>query len=187
MADTKYRSIDVDFDIFQLIMLEKRGFDESDNEALRRLLDLADPSEKAKSIPVSLITPPKPNKPDISRMKSPQSGRKRIIGFVFKGREFDTRTSGGTLVQILTIFGCEDPEFMERFAARTVGKTRNLVAKNRTDLYKKPHLLEYSTQLENGWWLGTNLSTKQIREYIEIACNVAGAGFGSRLKLRYQT
>ncbi len=40
MNETKYRSIDVDFDVFQLIVLEKQCFDESDNEALRRLLGL---------------------------------------------------------------------------------------------------------------------------------------------------
>ncbi len=150
------------------------------------LQNLPTPSSKEKSIAGSLVTPSKPNKPNKSRLKSVQFKKGRIVGFVFGGKEFDTRTSKGTLVQILTMFGHQDPGFMERFAAKTVGKTRSLVAKNRTDLYKKPHLLEYSAQLENGWWLGTNLSTSQIRKYIEIACDVAGVGFGSQLNLRYQ-
>ncbi len=121
-------------------------------------------------------------------MKSVHPKKGRIVGFVFRGKEFDTRTSKGTLVQILTMLGHEDPEFMERFAARTVGKTRNLVAKNRTDLYKKsPHLdEEHSVRLENGWWVGTNLSTSQILKYIEIACDVIGVRFGSQLKLKEQ-
>ena len=45
MSETKYRSIDIDFDVYKLIMVEKRGFDEADNDALRRLLNLPDPTE----------------------------------------------------------------------------------------------------------------------------------------------
>ena len=40
MSKTKYQSIAVDFDVFQLIVLEKQNFDEADNNALRRLLGL---------------------------------------------------------------------------------------------------------------------------------------------------
>ncbi len=42
MSETGYRSIDIDFEVYQLIVLEKRGFDEVDNDALRRLLGLED-------------------------------------------------------------------------------------------------------------------------------------------------
>ncbi|MCY4312480.1 MAG: hypothetical protein OXD44_02085 [Gammaproteobacteria bacterium] len=40
MSKTGLRPIDIDFDVYQLIVLEKRGFDEPDNDALRRLLGL---------------------------------------------------------------------------------------------------------------------------------------------------
>ena len=144
-------------------------------EFLRKLPTLL---SKEKPIPRPPVTPPKPN--------TPQPERNRIVGFVFRGEEIDTRTSIRTLVEILTIFEREDPEFMERFAAKTATRARNLVAKNRAVLYKKSDLVKYSVQLENGWWLGTNLSTIQIRKYIETACDVAGVGFGSQLKLRDQ-
>ena len=42
MSETRYQSIDIDFEVYQLIVLEKRGFDEPENEVLRRLLGLAD-------------------------------------------------------------------------------------------------------------------------------------------------
>ena len=53
MSENKYRSIDVDFDVFQLIVLEKRGFDESDNVALKRLIGLC-------NSPLDQIQPPEP-------------------------------------------------------------------------------------------------------------------------------
>ena len=37
------RVVEIDFEIHQMIELEKRGFDESDNDALRRLLRLPEP------------------------------------------------------------------------------------------------------------------------------------------------
>ncbi len=40
MTETGLRPIDIDFDVYQLIVLEKQGFDEPDNDALRRLLGL---------------------------------------------------------------------------------------------------------------------------------------------------
>ena len=42
MSETNYRSIDIDFHVYQLIVLEKRGFDEAENDVLRRLLGLSD-------------------------------------------------------------------------------------------------------------------------------------------------
>ena len=46
------RVVEIDFEIHQMIELEKRGFDESDNDALRRLLRLPEPqptSENSRS------------------------------------------------------------------------------------------------------------------------------------------
>ena len=42
---------------------------------------------------------------------------------------------------------------------------------------------EHSLDLENGWWLGTNLSTPQVRKNIELTCQTAGVQFGSQLTL----
>ena len=51
MSETKFRSIDIDFDVFQLIVLENRGFEESDSDALRRLLSLSDSREESTTLP----------------------------------------------------------------------------------------------------------------------------------------
>ena len=40
MHQHNYQSVEVDFDVFQLIVLQKSSFEESDNDALRRLLGL---------------------------------------------------------------------------------------------------------------------------------------------------
>lgn len=62
MSETRYRPIDIDFEVYQLIVIEKRGFDESDNEALRRLLGLVpdgkESQEKRPELPRSCGSQP---------------------------------------------------------------------------------------------------------------------------------
>ena len=54
---------------------------------------------------------------------------------------------------------------------------------HRGDLYDKSHLEQYSVDLGNGWWMGTNLSSNDIRKHIVTACRVSGIRFGSQLTL----
>ena len=110
--------------------------------------------------------------------------RKKIIGFILDGREVKTGIGNKTLAEVLKELQRRDPDFMMRFAPKTVGRTRRLVAENPDDLYKKAHLKDdHSLDLGNGWWLGINLSSSLIRKYIKIACEVAGVNFGRQLIL----
>ena len=71
MSETKYRPIDIDFEVYQLIVLEKRGFDESDNEALRRLLGLF---PCGKGFPGRLPKPAHPSGSPPTETKEPVTG-----------------------------------------------------------------------------------------------------------------
>ena len=108
----------------------------------------------------------------------------KIVGYELDGRLVETGAGNRTLAALLTEFDRRDPDFMDRFAAKTSTAKRHLVDRNRDDLYiSSPKLKEYSLELGNGWWLGTNLGMSKIREYIETACNVIGVRLGSNLKL----
>ena len=48
------------------------------------------------------------------------------------------------------------------------------MAKSREDLYDVVHMWEYAIELGNDWWLGTNLSTDNIKKHIGTACDVMG-------------
>ena len=138
----------------------------------------------------SLPTPPirkPPLQTPISR--SPRSApslseRSKIVGLEYLGKHVETRTNIAALIEALTIFGREDPQFMEHFAARTVTRNRQLIARDRAHLYEQSHLIDkHSKKLWGNWWLGTNLSKRQIRGHIQTACDVAGINFGTQLKL----
>ncbi len=98
----------------------------------------------------------------------------RITGYILAGQTVRTRSGNHTLSEILKVFQRQDPTFMDKFATRTEGRTRRLVARSREGLYDKSHLIEYSIDLQNGWWLGTNISTPQVKRYIDIACDISG-------------
>ena len=116
--------------------------------------------------------------------RSQQGSSAKIVGFVLGEARIEVGSAIGTLASLLAKFADGDPQFMERFAKRTVSKTRRLVARNRSELYEKSHLIDrHSKKLENGWWIGTNLSKRQVRRHIETACGEAGVRFGSQLKL----
>lgn len=123
--------------------------------------------------------------PATPRPGFPPRARTKIVGFVLGEERVETGTAIRTLIKLLPRLGRDDPDFMDRFASKTAGRRRSLVARDRAALYRMSHHLvdTSSTDLGNGWWLGTNLSTGRIRKHIETACDVAGIKFGSQLKL----
>ena len=113
----------------------------------------------------------------------PETSSSKVVGFVLDGKRVETGIGNRVLAELLKEFQRRDSEFMERFSARTTGRTRRLVAETRDALYDQVHLRGYSLDLENGWWLGTNIGTVVIRNHIATACEVAGVRFGSQLTL----
>ena len=107
----------------------------------------------------------------------PSNNKTKIVGFVFKKQSYRLGAANRTLAGILKEFQRNDPEFITRFAPRVRGRIRPLVDKT-----PDVHLAGFSFELENGWWMMSNLSTKNVREKTAIACEVAGVKFGSELK-----
>ena len=113
---------------------------------------------------------------------SPRQANGRIIGYVLDGNPVKTGAGNRTLLAILKEFDRRDPSFMGRFAEATRTTKRNVVDRNRDNLYiGSPHLKEDSQELGNGWWLGTNLSKSDVVRYVETACNIVGVRAGSQL------
>ncbi len=148
-------------------------------EFLKGLLSDAPPPRTPDDAP----TTPRPPSPGGTRPPEP-GNRSRIVGFILDNGAVETGAAIRTLVEVLKAFDRRDPGFMERFADQTAGRKRRLVARNRDDLYDRSDLVrDHSTDLENGWWLGNNISSQQVRNKVEIACQTAGVNFGSQLTL----
>ena len=90
------------------------------------------------------------------------------------------------LTSVIEVLAERDPTFLGRFTALPRhGRTRRYVAQNRNDLYPgRPDLIEeHSHQLRSGFWIGTNISRKQIERILAVACDVAGLRYGADLKI----
>lgn len=116
--------------------------------------------------------------------------RPRIVGFILNDKRFgedDCGSGRATLISLIKELDKDSPpDFMESLADNTKGKNgRRLVAQAPHDLYskRKRYPKKESIDLGNGWWLATKHDTDDIRKYIDMACKVAGIGFGSQLKL----
>ena len=115
-----------------------------------------------------------------------QSGggqRTKITGYILDGQSNEIGAGNRTLAEILKQFHQRDSGFMQKYAHVTMGRSRRLVAQNRDDLNNNRDMLEHSMDLENGWWMTTNLSNVNVKNYARKACEVAGVGFGTELTL----
>lgn len=75
-----------------------------------------------------------------------------------------------------------DPNFLERLSRdpRCIGRSRRTLARRREDLYpRRPDLqAAQSVEIADGWFLGTNTSTRQKVAILRAAADVAGLKFG---------
>ncbi len=130
-------------------------------------------------------TRPRRRKSSPEPQPATSTGTRKITGYILEDRTVETGAAYRTLAGVLKEFHRRDPQFMERFAAQTVGRKRQLVARDRKNLYPDtPDLVEkMSLDLGNDWWLGHNLNADTIRRRIKTACEIAGVKYGSQLKL----
>jgi hypothetical protein len=108
------------------------------------------------------------------------------IGFSFHGRFTNCRNARDVLVSVIEQFSDHDSTFIQRFASLPKhGRTRRFIAQNRSELYPGRSDLsqEHSHQLRSGYWLGTNVSRKQIERIISMACEVAGLSYDRDLRV----
>ena len=153
----------------------------------------APPRLAAPDPPKSLTPAPRPavnavpasNPPRAGGASSPSSSRVKMLGFVLDGQSVEAASGKQTLILLLKRLHERDPGFLERFALETKGRTRNLISRDRGNLYLAAAYLKdtQSETLVENWWIGTNLSSEQIVKHVETACRLAGIEFGSQLTL----
>jgi hypothetical protein len=98
------------------------------------------------------------------------------------GQTKKTRDAIAILLDVLRVLADRQPDFLERFANVARGRTRNHIARQRSDVYPgRPDLEQYTQELRAGWWIGTNIANRDKLRLLKIACQVAGLRFGSDL------
>jgi len=108
----------------------------------------------------------------------------RGVQYQILGQSRKSENAIEALLDILRTLAKRNPHFIERLAPVVRGRTRNHIARSRNDVYpNKPELTEYTTELVNGWWLGTNIANRDKMRIIEKACEVENLKLGKDISI----
>lgn len=79
------------------------------------------------------------------------------------------------LIRSLLYLEARTPGTLHRLSQEPSG-SKKVVAKERSQLYRLPRLQRFATQIEGGWWVGTNNNRAETQRFIRIAARLAGVG-----------
>jgi hypothetical protein len=100
----------------------------------------------------------------------------RVTGnywYQLNGKQFGCASVKALLLQSLAALAAADPHLMDKLSA-VKKRTKRIVAKDKYDLFDSKHLAdEYSVQMQNGWWVGTNNSTHEVRAWLALAASLS--------------
>jgi hypothetical protein len=110
----------------------------------------------------------------------------RKVSFQLFGHKYTEPDAISALIFVLHKLVERDPNFLDNFAKRAPGRTRNHIARIRSEVYPgKPELQAYTTEIAPGWWLGTNIANRDKDRLVKIACDVSGLKFGKDLSIEF--
>jgi predicted type IV restriction endonuclease len=88
------------------------------------------------------------------------------------------------MLNILADLAQYDDDFFPKLAAKVRGRTRNHVARSRSEVYPgRPDLARYVKQIGPGWFIGCNIANREKEKILRAACEVMGLAFGRDLKI----
>lgn len=88
------------------------------------------------------------------------------------------------MVKIIAHLAQYDDDFFPKLANKVRGRTRNHVARSRSEVYpRRPDLARSARQVAPGWFIGCNVANREKVKILRAACDVAGIAFGRDLKI----
>jgi hypothetical protein len=104
------------------------------------------------------------------------------IHYTLLGVECAAPDATAAMIDILATLSRGRPDFFERLAPKVRGRTRNHLARSRTDVYpERPDLARYAQEVVPGWYIGSNIANREKESFLRAACKVAGLTFGRDL------
>lgn len=139
---------------------------------------------QSSSASTTISRPESSEKPDRTRTTAATPVSERKISYEILGNKRSASNAMEALIDILRTLAERDPQFVEKLSRAVPGRTRNHIARSRDDVYpKKPELIEYTTKLVPGWWIGTNIANRDKLRIIEKAAQIQNLRMGADLKI----
>jgi len=148
-----------------LLVAAKRPDDANLDAVVRRILSPPAPL-------VAIPAPPPKARPAPVLVEARRTGRHAVEVF---GERRLVHTAQDVLITVLEVLARRDSGFLPRLA-REQSRTRRVVAREREALYPgSPHLAKYARDVGGGWWVGTNVSRRDIERAV-AACRRVESG-----------
>jgi hypothetical protein len=88
------------------------------------------------------------------------------------------------MINILSDLAQYDDNFFPKLAAKVRGRTRNHIARSRSEVYPdRPDLARYVKEIRPGWFIGCNIANREKEKILRAACEVMGISFGQDIKI----
>ena len=104
------------------------------------------------------------------------------IAYRLFGANHTARNATDAMCHILRMLGQGKPDFFHTLAPRVAGRSRNHLAGAREAVYPgRPEFAKHTREIGPGWFVGTNIANREKLSILQVACDVAGIGFGTDL------
>jgi predicted type IV restriction endonuclease len=91
------------------------------------------------------------------------------------------------LINILSDLAQYGDDFFPKLAAKVRGRTRNHIARSRSEVYPdRPDLERYVKEISPGWFIGCNIANREKEKILRAACEVMGISFGRDIEIELQ-
>lgn len=88
------------------------------------------------------------------------------------------------MINILSDLAQYDDNFFLKLATKVQGRTRNHIARSRSEVYPgRPDLARYVKEIGPGWFIGCNIANREKEKILRAACEVMGIVFGRDVKI----
>jgi negative regulator of replication initiation len=168
------KTIEIDLDVNAAIERDRRSFQESANDILRRRL-LSDREGGP---------PPARSAADLEAVEEPGE---RVTGrwtVELGGKRVSTSNLKSAYRTLLRLLEERHPDFLQAFSEERA-RARRFVARAPRDLYlNSPKLAkDHAKPLTAGWYFDTNLSTDQVARRARVAARLCGLKYGRDVRI----
>jgi len=141
----------------------------------------ADPFNSSVAIDLANETLHSLGSPTAMPLTSVSTGR--VTGsywYQLNGKQFGCTSLKALLLQSLTALDAADPHLLDKLSA-VKKRTKRIVTKDKYELFDSKQLADkYAVQIQNGWWVGTNNSTQEVKAWLARAASLSpNVGFSA--------
>jgi hypothetical protein len=106
------------------------------------------------------------------------------VSYKLDGQTHMASDATEAMINILSDLAQYDDDFYPKLARKVRGRTRNHIARSRSEVYPgRPDLVRYVKEVGPGWFIGCNIANREKKKILRAACDVMGLDFDRDLKV----